>query len=329
MIGIARDGKGSRLALLGRRVGAAGAFDPAPDWKQANPTRIRRALDRALARPAGGWFVIDACRAIGKAPARYTIGGQKLVVWRSSDGLHAAPDACPHMQARLSDGKVVDGLLVCPWHGLALGPRGHGGWRPFQVHDDGVLAWVRLDVGEEPTDRPILAPRPERYLDAVVLLEARCEPRDVIANRLDPWHGVHFHPHTFARLKVLDGGDPDRLLVRVAFRVAGPFCVEVDCTFHSPEPRCIVMTIVDGEGTGSVVETHATPVAEGRTAVIEATLATSDRPGFKAALGLASAIRPAIKRLARRLWVEDGAYAERQYELRLANEGERTHIRSA
>ena len=43
--------------------------------------------------------------------------------------------------------------------------------------------------------------------------------------------------------------------------------VEVDAVFHCPEPRTIVMTIVEGEGKGSVVETHATPIAPGRTAV--------------------------------------------------------------
>ena len=45
------------------------------------------------------------------------------------------------------------------------------------------------------------------------------------------------------------------------------------------------MRIVDGEGTGSVVETHATPLGTGpdglpRTAVLEAVVAHSDRPGF-------------------------------------------------
>ena len=76
------------------------------------------------------------------------------------------------------------------------------------------------------------------------------------------------------------------------------------------------MTIVDGEGTGSVVETHATPIAAGRTAVIEATLATSERPGFGHALKLARWLRPAINARAARLWVEDIAYAERRYQLR-------------
>ncbi len=59
--------------------------------------------------------------------------------------------------------------------------------------------------------------------------------------------------------------------------------------FTSPEPRTIVMRIVDGEGAGSVVETHATPLGPGpdgrpRTAVLEAVIAHSDRPGFVHAL---------------------------------------------
>ena len=70
----------------------------------------------------------------------------------------------------------------------------------------------------------------------------------------------------------------------VTFRI-GRLGVPVVAEFASPEPRTIVMRIVDGEGTGSVVETHATPVGPGpdglpRTAVLEAVIAHSDRPGF-------------------------------------------------
>ena len=76
------------------------------------------------------------------------------------------------------------------------------------------------------------------------------------------------------------------------------------------------MTIVDGEGTGSVVETHATPLREGRTAIIEATLATSERGPFLKALGARALVRPFIEARARRLWIEDTAYAERTYAVR-------------
>jgi hypothetical protein len=65
-----------------------------------------------------------------------------------------------------------------------------------------------------------------------------------------------------------------------------------------------------------VVETHATPIAPGVTAIVEATLATSSREGFAYALRATSAIRPFVERTARRLWVEDAGYAERARYLR-------------
>ena len=56
--------------------------------------------------------------------------------------------------------------------------------------------------------------------------------------------------------------EADRFLVAVTFRI-GRLGVPVVAEFTSPEPRTIVMRIVDGEGTGSVVETHATPLGPG------------------------------------------------------------------
>jgi len=212
---------------------------------------------------------------------------------------------------------------VCPWHGLELGNGKHGAWCPLESYDDGVLAWIRIpNEHGELTARPIVSPRPDTFLDSVMRMEAACEPRDVIANRLDPWHGVYYHPHTFKRLRVIGLLD-DRLVVRVVYGFSDRLGIEVDATFHCPDARTITMTIVDGEGTGSVVETHATPLADGRTAIIEATLATSERPGFRGALKAAGLIRPFILRAQRKLWVEDAAYAERTYELRQAARRER------
>jgi isorenieratene synthase len=285
-----------------------------PDWAQADPARIERSLARALALPSGGWFAVDDRANITATPRAYTVDGHALVLWRGADGsLRAAPEACPHMGASLACARVRGDKLVCPWHGLELGER-HGKWHVHPAHDDGVLAWVRLP-GEAPSAAPVLAPRPASFIAGVIRMEARCDPGDILANRLDPWHGVHYHPHSFVRLRVLEARD-DLLLLRVAYKVVGPLAVEVDATFHCPDARTIVMTIVDGEGVGSLVETHATPIAPGRTAMIEATLATSDRRGFAVARRLAALLRPAINARAARLWQEDIAYAERRYQLR-------------
>jgi len=287
----------------------------APDWQQARPRAIARALERALDRPHGNWFVVGESRLLGREPQRHRIAGQDLVAWRVDGELLIAPDACPHMGASLTDSRVCEGKLVCPWHALALGKEGHGLWKKYAVHEDGVLSWVRIGDEVPETPLPVLAPRPDVNLEGVVRLEVACDPEDIIANRLDPWHGVHFHPYAFASLTVLDLDD-DMVKVRVAKRLIGRLVTETDAVFHSPEPRTIVMTIVEGEGKGSVVETHATPIESGRTQVVEATLATSDRPGFRHARKLQRFIRPFIERSARRLWVDDAAYAERLYALR-------------
>jgi isorenieratene synthase len=310
------------LLHIGRRPPQKPTVSERPDWMQANPARIDRALSRALARPTGGWFVLGASESIGgRTPRRYVVDGQELVAFRDGQTLCVAPAACPHMGADLSAGCVTEGRLVCPWHGLTLGAEGHGTWRPFRAFDDGVLAWVQLmEAGQTPTDAPVIARRPkDASVSGVVETEGACEPEDVIANRLDPWHGVHYHPHSFARLALLDVSD-DVLTLRVSYRVAGPVCVEVDATFHCPEARTITMTVVDGEGVGSVVETHATPIGKGRSRIVEATIATSERTGFRLARLGTRLLRPMIVRRAARLWVEDTAYAERRYLLRTRGE---------
>ena len=318
----------SRYLLFGRDPAREHASTPKhpqkPAWVEAEPSQINEALDRALGQPSGGWAVIDATKRIIKTPRSIRIAGRTLVVWRGLDGTRAAPHRCPHMGASLCEGKVDRaGHIVCPWHGLTLGDRPRADWAPLETHDDGVLSWVQmrelLAPGESPSERPIITPRPSRYIAGVIRREARCEPRDIIANRLDPWHGVHFHPHSFLRLDTLEQ-DLTQITVRVVYKVLGPLAMQVDARFHCPDPRTIVMTIIAGDGVGSVVETHATPIDDTHTRVIEATLATSDRVLFPLFMRARRLIQPVIERRADRLWVEDCDYAEQTFALRTEQE---------
>lgn len=304
----------------------------APTCRQASPSVIGAALARSQARPSGNWYVIAASTDITTKPFGANVAGAELVCWRDTDGqLRVGPARCPHLGADLCTGTVDRGQLVCPWHGLRLTGRSRPDWPALPAYDDGVLAWARLDRvgGETSTSAPILPVRPKGpRIAAVTALTGACEAEDIIANRMDPWHGAWFHPYSFTKLDVLSAPpetrdlpeELDRFLVAVTFRL-GRLGVPVIAEFTSPEPRTLVMRIVDGEGTGSVVETHATPNGYGsdgrpQCTVIEAVIAHSDRPGFARALRAAPMITPFMRHAANRLWRDDLLYAERLHAVR-------------
>ncbi|MFI1510821.1 DUF5914 domain-containing protein [Streptomyces sp. NPDC020597] len=305
-----------------------------PTWREARPAVIAQALKRAQARPSGNWYVVGASRDVGDdRPLARTVAGREVVVWRDASGrLVAGPGICPHLGAPLRDSPVRCGTLVCHWHGLALHGGPFAGWDPLPAHDDGVLVWVRLDDvgGEPPLEAPVvpIRPAPAGAVSAVYVGVGTCEPEDVVANRLDPWHGAWFHPYSFVDLTVVGapstearGAAEDGFSVDVSFKLAGRLVVPVRAVFTAPEPRTVVMHIAEGEGRGSVVETHATPLGHDdrgrpRTAVVEAVVATSDRPGFGVARALSPLMRPLVRAAAGRLWRDDLAYAERRWQLR-------------
>ena len=168
-----------------------------------------------------------------------TIAGREVVFWRNSGGaLVAGPGACPHLGALLDKCPVVDGTMYCRWHGFALTQAGDPTWSPYRAYDDGVLIWVGLPTdGEEATKRPSLPARPPllESVSAVIAKPGICEPQDVIANRLDPWHGSWFHPYAFSHLIVDDDASSDQaLVVDVTFRLSRTWGVPVRP--NSPAP---------------------------------------------------------------------------------------------
>lgn len=242
-------------------------------YADTRPALIEAARKRAQSRrPSGNWFVLAASRDVRPERAlAVTVADDEVAAWRDDDGqVVVGPGACPHLGAPLSQAVV--------------------------------------DFGEPPLGAPVLPARPQssQSVHAVATLIGVCEPEDIMANRLAPWHGAWFHPYFFSRLSVL----------------AAPEAAVADrAEFTCPAPRTEVMRITEGEGSGSVGETHATPLGRGpdgrpRTAVVEAVVAHSSRPGFAQAGRTSPDLRPAIKRGAAPLWRDDLAYAERRYRLR-------------
>lgn len=286
------------------------------DWISADPQKIHTSLQKVLQKPSGNWYVVGAkWKLCAKQPREvHFVNGKEILLLRNQDQFCGISNLCPHMGAPLSIGRFTGTNVTCAWHGLSL-----DGCSPhihihLPIFDDGYLLWVQIPSHEPSSEKPYLCDRPSQGIAAVYQKVLRCDPEHIIQNRLDPWHGAHFHPHTFARLRVYQESE-EALYLRVAYRVWSRVCIEVDARFHCPDPRTIVMTIIEGEGKGSVVETHATPLGPGYTLLTELTIAHSTRPGFKVARLMSPLIRPFMVRSMARLWKEDAAYAERRYYL--------------
>jgi len=94
--------------------------------------------------------------ATGEIPDRGGLarrfGELELAVFRAGDGFRCLEDVCPHRGAALSDGLVVDGEVICPWHGWRYlahnGERttlpGSMSARTFELRIDGDDVFVRL-----------------------------------------------------------------------------------------------------------------------------------------------------------------------------------------
>ncbi len=72
--------------------------------------------------PMNAWYVAAASTDLSDRPLGRQICGLPMVFFRDASGNVAAlEDWCPHRGAPLSLGRVVEGRLVCGYHGLQMG----------------------------------------------------------------------------------------------------------------------------------------------------------------------------------------------------------------
>lgn len=79
-----------------------------------------------------------------------TVGGRRIALFRTADGLHAVDAVCPHKGGPLEVGLVGDARVVCPLHNwafeLATGHCVSGGEGSIAVHTVLVQdGWVYLE----------------------------------------------------------------------------------------------------------------------------------------------------------------------------------------
>ncbi|MEH7014298.1 aromatic ring-hydroxylating dioxygenase subunit alpha [Neobacillus niacini] len=70
------------------------------------------------------WIVACKIEDVTEEPIQVVIMGERVVLFRNEQGIHAFKDLCIHRGAALSLGCVRDGNLVCPYHGWEYNSEG-------------------------------------------------------------------------------------------------------------------------------------------------------------------------------------------------------------
>ncbi|WP_299503053.1 Rieske 2Fe-2S domain-containing protein [uncultured Roseobacter sp.] len=79
-----------------------------------------RRADQALLAPTTEWVhVCDVSEMKdGFAKIKLLAGGDRVAVYLNAGKLSAISNACAHQNGPLGEGKIIDCLVTCPWHGF-------------------------------------------------------------------------------------------------------------------------------------------------------------------------------------------------------------------
>lgn len=92
------------------------------------------------------WYAVERSATLGRKPRTVERLGRRYVLWRTDRGVHAAPAQCPHRGADLGAGRVRNGCLTCPYHGIAFVADGAAVHRPAQGDEAHVPARANLNT---------------------------------------------------------------------------------------------------------------------------------------------------------------------------------------
>jgi phenylpropionate dioxygenase-like ring-hydroxylating dioxygenase large terminal subunit len=184
---------------------------------------------------------------VGKVLAR-TLVGLPVVLYRDdARKIVALDDRCPHRFAPLSRGRVVDGAIECPYHGLRFGSSGacvmnpHGNGRvpegatvrcyPTRERYGAIWFWPGEASRAESTPLPDFQfVDPRRNFTSTGYLLTRANYQLSSDNVLDLSHLQFLHPNTLgsehiaaAQVECLVDGDSVSVTRRIAEEALAPF----------------------------------------------------------------------------------------------------------
>ncbi|VTU36516.1 aromatic ring-hydroxylating dioxygenase subunit alpha [Variovorax sp. PBL-E5] len=169
------------------------------------------------------WYVACTPNEIDDRPLGRKICNEQIVFYRGPDGAVAAlEDFCPHRGAPLSLGQVVEGKLVCGYHGLEMGcdgktvampgqrVRGFPAIRTYPVVERHGFIWVWPgDAAQADADKIhhlAWAENPE-WAHGGGMFHIACDYRLMIDNLMDLTHETYVHASSIGQ-KEIDEAPP-------------------------------------------------------------------------------------------------------------------------
>jgi len=164
------------------------------------------------------WYVACMPQEIDDKPLSRTVCKQRMVLYRGDGGAAVAlEDFCPHRGAPLSLGRVVEGRLVCGYHGLEMGcdgktvampgqrVRGFPPVRAFPVLERHGFIWVW--PGDPALADPArLHPLPwadnREWAYGGGLYHIGCDYRLMIDNLMDLTHETYVHASSIGQKEI-------------------------------------------------------------------------------------------------------------------------------
>jgi nitrite reductase/ring-hydroxylating ferredoxin subunit/DMSO/TMAO reductase YedYZ heme-binding membrane subunit len=106
-------------------------------------------------RSDGNWVSVCAESELDEGCTRpVRVDGQRIALMRHEGSVHALHGVCRHQGGPLSEGKIVDGCLTCPWHGWQYKPEDGKSPPPFTEEVDTYPVRIvdgRIEVNSEAT----------------------------------------------------------------------------------------------------------------------------------------------------------------------------------
>ena len=169
--------------------------------------------------PLNAWYVAATPDEIaGDGPLGRRICGKAIAFFRDPVGeVAAVEDFCPHRGVPLSLGRVVEGRLVCGYHGLVMGCDGRTvsmpgqrvrGFPPigkFPVVERYGFVWVWPGDAERADPEAIPVPPWHGQGDWAVgggMFNIRCDYRLLIDNLMDLTHETYVHADSIGQKEI-------------------------------------------------------------------------------------------------------------------------------